>query len=80
MMIEEFMRGCFDCGYEAAVILTPDGVWRISVYQGPNAYEAPYKAAEAATFEAAFAAFESEPWGPSTKDAIAEAQRLGGWS
>jgi len=83
MTIEQFLRGCFDCGYEAAIVLQPTGVWRISVYKGGDIYEARYKCAEAMTFEAALVAFEAEPWGVSTKEFIAatiKAQSLGGWS
>lgn len=80
MTIEQFLRGCFDCGYEASVQLMPDGEWRISVYEGPNAFEGRYKVAEGSSFEAALKAFETEPWGPSTKDAIAKAQAAGGWN
>ena len=79
MTIEHFLRGCFDCGYEAAVILTPEGVWRISVYDGANVYESRYRVSEGLSWEAAEHNFADAPWTPSTKDAIAAAQAAGGW-
>ena len=80
MTIEQFLRGCFDCGYEAAVTLSPDGVWHLSVYEGANVFESRYRAAEGASFALALAAFDAQAWNLSTKDAIAEARRIGSWS
>ena len=79
MTIEEFLRGCFDCGYEACVTLRTDGAWQLSVYESSNVYEARHKFAEATSFAAVLAALEAEPWGMSTKDAIAAARTLGDW-
>lgn len=79
MTIEQFLRGCFDCGYEAAVMLHPSGVWRISVYEGSDVFTSRYRKAEGSTFAAALETYTTEPWEPSAKDAIAAAQALGGW-
>ncbi len=69
MGIEQFLRGCFDCGYESSVFLYPDGRWHIGVYEHSDLYNARFKSGGGATFDEAMEAFGIAEWRASTADA-----------
>lgn len=85
MTIEQFLRGAFDVGHEAAVIAQTHGpgsggFYRISVYRNADdVYYSEYRQAEGETWEEALAAWEAAAWTESTADSIKHARERGGW-